>query len=198
MALTDKLTAIADAIRAKTGGTEAMTLDQMPPQIAGIQAGGGGIGAVKFIDVDITVEASTTTAVTYTVDGLEFLSSVENPTKWNAFAFNDAYMAFVTPKEITGTATGEEICLWNKTMRIMYGNTNYTASNLNIFSAGTSWQVNNYGIYDVTLNCTGITDGKPTGNMTVRVRHHPSTGFEVLAGTYNVQVWHLTDWKWGV
>ena len=41
MALTDKLTNIADAIRGKTGGTEAMTLDQMAEAIAGIQSGGG-------------------------------------------------------------------------------------------------------------------------------------------------------------
>lgn len=42
MALTDKLTAIADAIRGKTGGTDKLTLDQMPAEIAGIEAGGGG------------------------------------------------------------------------------------------------------------------------------------------------------------
>ena len=30
MALTDKLTAIADAIRAKNGGTDKLTLAQMP------------------------------------------------------------------------------------------------------------------------------------------------------------------------
>lgn len=42
MALIDKLTAIADAIRGKTGKTEEMTLDQMATEIAGIQAGGGG------------------------------------------------------------------------------------------------------------------------------------------------------------
>lgn len=40
MALTDKLTAIADAIRGKTGKTDGLTLDQMPGEIAGIQAGG--------------------------------------------------------------------------------------------------------------------------------------------------------------
>lgn len=39
MALTDKLTAIADAIRAKNGGTDAMTLAQMPEKIANIQTG---------------------------------------------------------------------------------------------------------------------------------------------------------------
>lgn len=39
MALTDKLTAIADAIRAKNGGAEKMTLAQMPEKIAAIQTG---------------------------------------------------------------------------------------------------------------------------------------------------------------
>lgn len=38
MALTDKLTAIADAIRGKTGKTDGLTLEQMPGEIAGIQA----------------------------------------------------------------------------------------------------------------------------------------------------------------
>lgn len=40
MALTDKLSAIGDAIRAKTGGTEKLTLDQMPTAISGIEGGG--------------------------------------------------------------------------------------------------------------------------------------------------------------
>ena len=39
MALTDKLTAIADAIRAKNGGTDDMTLAQMPEKITNIQTG---------------------------------------------------------------------------------------------------------------------------------------------------------------
>ena len=42
MALTDKLSAIADTIRGKTGGTEELTLDQMVDAIAGIESGGGG------------------------------------------------------------------------------------------------------------------------------------------------------------
>lgn len=41
MALTNKLTAIANAIRAKTGKTEPLTLDQMPTEIASISGGGG-------------------------------------------------------------------------------------------------------------------------------------------------------------
>lgn len=42
MALTSKLLAIADAIRAKTGETGKMTLEQMPGKIGGISGGGGG------------------------------------------------------------------------------------------------------------------------------------------------------------
>lgn len=43
MALTDKLTAIGDAIREKTGGTELLTLDEMPVAISGIETGGGSV-----------------------------------------------------------------------------------------------------------------------------------------------------------
>lgn len=39
MALTDKLTDIADAIRAKTGSSSTMTLDEMPTNIANIPTG---------------------------------------------------------------------------------------------------------------------------------------------------------------
>lgn len=41
MALTDKLTAIGNAIRGKTGGTELLTLDGMVTAINGISTGGG-------------------------------------------------------------------------------------------------------------------------------------------------------------
>ena len=49
MALIDKLTSIADAIRGKTGGTDPLTLDQMATEIAGIEAGGGGSDALELI-----------------------------------------------------------------------------------------------------------------------------------------------------
>lgn len=43
MALTDKLTAIANALRSKTGGTGKMTLDEIATGIQGLTVGGGGI-----------------------------------------------------------------------------------------------------------------------------------------------------------
>ena len=47
MALTNKLTAIGNAIRAKNGETALYTLDEMPQKIAAIETGGGEIGDVE-------------------------------------------------------------------------------------------------------------------------------------------------------
>ena len=50
MALIDKLTAIADAVRSKTGGTDLLTLDDMAAAIAGIPSGGGsGVTVTEYI-----------------------------------------------------------------------------------------------------------------------------------------------------
>ena len=49
MALTDKLTAIANAIRARTGKTESLTLDQMPTEIESITTGGGSSDDVHYV-----------------------------------------------------------------------------------------------------------------------------------------------------
>ncbi len=232
MALTDKLTAIADAIRGKTGGTDELTLDQMATEIAGIESdpvlseltvtengeytpdegvdgfskvianiaasGGGGIGATKFIDVDITVEASTTTAVTYTVDNLEFITLVENPANvYSAFSADEVYVGFITPKDITGTVTNAT-SPYNCTMLHGLGQTNYAQLLSHIsYGTGTGLATQNYGIYGVMLTCTSVKDGKITGNMTLKVRHNSAGAYEVAAGTYNVQVWMLNDFDWG-
>jgi hypothetical protein len=42
------MTAIADAIRGKTGGTNPLTLDQMATEIAGITGGGGNVSAEEL------------------------------------------------------------------------------------------------------------------------------------------------------
>lgn len=76
MALTDKLTAIANAIRSKTGETGKMTLDQMPTKIGAIETGPSiqesktieitsngttevipddGYGGIKKVDVSVDV-----------------------------------------------------------------------------------------------------------------------------------------------
>lgn len=62
MSVNDKMKAIADAIRAHTGGTDALTLDAMAQAIAGIQAGGGGgdILGHKFAAGSFTLTEETT------------------------------------------------------------------------------------------------------------------------------------------
>lgn len=58
MALIEKLTAIADAIRSKTGKTDGLTLDAMPGEIEGIQAGGDASIADGLVDRTLTSYSS--------------------------------------------------------------------------------------------------------------------------------------------
>lgn len=48
MALINKLSAIGNAIREKTGKTDLFTLDQMPEEIKGIETGGNGFAYTKY------------------------------------------------------------------------------------------------------------------------------------------------------
>lgn len=73
MALTDKLTAIADAIRTKTGSTEKLTLAQMPTEIAGIQAGGGGVSIEGANVYEITIGAN---SITNAFDGYAYIEGL--------------------------------------------------------------------------------------------------------------------------
>lgn len=54
MALIDKLNAIGNAIRGKTGKTEPLTLDQMATEISGIETGGN--GGIDTSDATATAE----------------------------------------------------------------------------------------------------------------------------------------------
>ena len=54
MAITDKLSAIADAIRAKTGESGTMNLEQMPGKIAGISTGITPSGNINITDTQQT------------------------------------------------------------------------------------------------------------------------------------------------
>lgn len=65
MALTDKLSAIGNAIRAKTGGTELLTLDAMPNEIASIETGGGGEIQPIVLTGDQSYGCSGSLAATY-------------------------------------------------------------------------------------------------------------------------------------
>lgn len=96
MALTDKLSAIGDAIRAKTGETGLLRLDEMPTAIAGIETGGGGVDdlALSLINGTITeikIPDSVTELPEYTFYGRPELTKVDlnNVTKINSSCFQD-------------------------------------------------------------------------------------------------------------
>ena len=68
MALTNKLSAIGDAIREKTGKADKLSLDQMVTEIAGIETGGGGTDlSIGLLDGTMTEykNAELTTALRY-------------------------------------------------------------------------------------------------------------------------------------
>ena len=66
MSVNEKMTAIANAIREKTGGTDLLTLDGMAELIASIEAGGGGgdIWGGKYTTGSFVLAEETTSAYT--------------------------------------------------------------------------------------------------------------------------------------
>lgn len=75
MALTDKLTAIADAIRVKTGGADLLTLDEMAEAVSGISGGGGIIiqtgsftPAENLYNYTIPVDGTVKNAILYKIN----------------------------------------------------------------------------------------------------------------------------------
>lgn len=87
----EKMTAIADAIRAKTGGTEPLTLDGMVTAIAGISGGGGAENvAALLMNTLTTLDNSIVTSLrTRACQGATKLVTVNLPlvTSLGSYAF---------------------------------------------------------------------------------------------------------------
>lgn len=75
MALINKLQAVGDAIRNKTGKTEQLSLDQMVNEIEGIQAGPAVVPGMDISKLSLAIEASTAR------NGIEQYTSML-PTGW--------------------------------------------------------------------------------------------------------------------
>ena len=102
MALTDKLTAIGNAIREKTGGTDLLTLDQMPTEIANIQGGGGDFPS------EITIPNTTggNTAKVFNYRGnIDWFIDLKIPTKFlvydPGFQFSDSCQSLGDASHLT-------------------------------------------------------------------------------------------------
>ena len=89
MALTDKLTAIANAIRSKTGGSDLLTLDEMPQEIQSIQTGGGG-----------TSEELDTLIVIKGVDSSPSITKYETQSDGNIREYAFCYCYYLTQVDI--------------------------------------------------------------------------------------------------
>lgn len=92
MAITDKLKAIADAIRSKTGKTETMSLDDMPNEIEAIEGGGGGEENQLHSTLDGTltyIDSNVTKVIGYACYGITSLKTVNlpNATSIGSYAF---------------------------------------------------------------------------------------------------------------
>lgn len=94
MSVNEKMTAIANAIRAKTGGTAPLSLDQMALEIAAIPTGGGGDNASEDAFISRTSTSYTNTRVTtvgaYCAYNYSALASVYLPaaTSIGSYAFS--------------------------------------------------------------------------------------------------------------
>ena len=111
MALTDKLTAIANAIRAKSGGTELLTLDEMPVAISEITGGVAepyiketySTGGVSLLSAEMH---GYTIVRDYLFYGCPYLSSISLPsaiTKISQYAFANCVTLDMSslPSELT-------------------------------------------------------------------------------------------------
>ena len=94
-ALETKLAAIADAIRGKTGGANALTLEQMVTEIAGIETGGGSSGGnANTYSGELITDAVTNIYAA----GLTLDLGLPSRAKWFFMWFDrDDFLAIETP-----------------------------------------------------------------------------------------------------
>ena len=79
MSVNSKMKAIADAIRAHTGGTDALTLDAMAEAIAGIQSGGVSIEPMTAFYAELITPAENLSVFTPAdTEGFNEVTNTEN------------------------------------------------------------------------------------------------------------------------
>lgn len=88
MALTDKLTAIADAIRSKGGTTDQLTLAGMVDAINAIQTGGGSGGGQAFQCGTVVSADGTNLVVPCTLDNILIVRKYITSSTYTAYLLN--------------------------------------------------------------------------------------------------------------
>lgn len=180
MALTDKLTAIANAIRSKTGKTGKLSLDQMVTEI-GSMSGGGGLSYVHEIYSNtINVVGSSTTSTTYMTLSLSSHKAEIDKCRAIIFDFRNVDMT-----SSAGKFYGSFCVLPNKATG-------------NGFVAGTTQNTHNYtasnGSQASTTGSYGFYPYNFTSGYSIQIRMRTySNYFNTVDGTYNVRVFTV-DW----
>ena len=107
MALIDKLTAIADAVRGKTGGTDLLTLDGMAAAISGISSGGLPAGIAEYEVQTFTPEADTNAPITFELDMEEMPTHIMIAADFPSFVARSfvAYHGGFTQEDSSGDGT---------------------------------------------------------------------------------------------
>lgn len=92
MALTDKLTAIADAIRSKSGTTDQLTLAGMVDAINAIQTGGGSGGGQAFQCGSVVSADGTNLVVPCTLDNILIVRKYTPSSTYTAYLLNETLL----------------------------------------------------------------------------------------------------------
>lgn len=139
MSVNEKMTAIADAIRGKTGGTDPLNLDQMAAAIAGIQVGGGDApgGASGIYMAQVTPAIDTQELmVTHNLGTEDILMAAcwiedmgDYTPDFNGAALN-VYLKSALPFRMSSTK--------NRENAVIYGTWNATAANISTVGQPTS------------------------------------------------------------
>lgn len=106
MALTDKLSAIGDAIRVKTGKTDLIPLDQMPTEIASIQSCGGATMKTVEGTLPLTVVGVGQRLEDYKIYGAEGGVGNKNKNLFNPYTLVKGYIVNWNDGSLVANANG--------------------------------------------------------------------------------------------
>lgn len=178
MALTNKLTAIANAIRSKTGGTAKLTLDGMASAINGLKT--------TFSTQTKSVTLSETAQTIKPDTGVDGLSSVSVP------GISKTYVGSSVPKQAAKTVTP------TKAEQTAVASGTYTTGAVKvgaipaeyIVPSGSETKTQN-GAYDVTNLAELVVNVSGGGGSSIKVEHGQAT----LSGTNLLTINHTLGKK---